>query len=152
MANGDNIKDFGFHKRTTSERRELAIKAGKASGVVRRKKANFKKTLNALLTAEIDSPEWKSLLEALGVETTLETAMNMAMIKKALEGSVKAAEYVAKYSGQSAKAEEDLDSIKADIELKRARKEEITGENESQDAVDKLDEILKGIKENAAKQ
>lgn len=152
MANGDNIKDFEFNKRTASERRELAIKGGKASGVVRRKKANFKKTLNALLTAEIDSPEWRQTLESLGVETTLETAMNMAMIKKALEGSVTAAKYVAKYSGQSAKAEEDLDNIKADIELKRARKEEITGENESQDAVDKLDEILKGIKENAAKQ
>lgn len=152
MANGDNIKDFEFNKRTASERRELAIKGGKASGVVRRKKANFKKTLNALLTAEIDSPEWRQTLESLGVETTLESAMNMAMIKKALEGSVTAAKYVAKYSGQSAKAEEDLDNIKADIELKRARKEEITGENESQDAVDKLDEILKGIKENAAKQ
>ena len=39
-----------------NERRELAKIAGKASGVARRRKANFNKTLNILLTAEIDSP------------------------------------------------------------------------------------------------
>jgi len=152
MANEENLRGHGFDKRTPSERRELAIKAGQKSGESRRRKANFKKTLNALLVAKIDSSEWKAILKTLGVETTIETAMNMAMIKKALEGSVRAAEYVAKYSGQSARAQEDIDNIKADVELKKARKQDITGENESTEALDKLDAILKEVKDNAAKQ
>ena len=39
-----------------------------------------------LLTAEIDSEEWKPVLEALGVECTLESALLMAQIKEALAG------------------------------------------------------------------
>ena len=66
MAGYDNIRDAN-QKRTPHERRELAKIAGKASGVARRRKANFNKTLNMLLTAEIDSPEWKPLLDELGV-------------------------------------------------------------------------------------
>ena len=53
-----------------------------------------------LLTAEIDSEEWKPVLEALGVECTLESALNMAMIKEGLSGNVKAYEAIAKYAGQ----------------------------------------------------
>ena len=85
-------------KRTAGERRELAIKAGKASGAARRRKADFRKTLNMLLTAEIESEEWKPVLEALGVECTLESALNMAMIRAGLAGDVKAYEAIAKYA------------------------------------------------------
>lgn len=126
MAGYENIKDYGFDKRTAEERRELAIKAGKASGEVRRRKANFRKTLNQLLTAEIDSPEWTPLLEALGLESTLETALNMAMIKKGLEGDVKAYEAVARFVGQSAQTEADEEEqrIRTD-RAKRARDQEV---------------------------
>ena len=90
MAGYDNIKDHGFEKRTADERRELAVAAGKKSGEARRRKADFRKTLNALLTAEIDSPEWEPILKELGVDCTLESALNMAMIKQGLKGNVKA--------------------------------------------------------------
>ena len=80
MANYENIKDKGFDKRTTNELREIASKGGKKSGEVRRRKANFRKTLNMLLTAEIDSPEWTPLLKQLGLDSTLETAMLAAQI------------------------------------------------------------------------
>ena len=80
MANYENIKDKGFDKRTTNELREISSKGGKKSGETRRRKANFRKTLNKLLTAEIDNEEWKPVLEALGVECTLETAMLAAQI------------------------------------------------------------------------
>lgn len=152
MAGYENIKDYGFDKRTARERRELAIKAGKASGEARRRKADFRKTLNMLLTAEIDSEEWKPVLEALGVECTLESALNMAMIKEGLAGNVKAYEAIAKYAGQSSKDDMDIKHMDADTELKHARKQSVTGENENQEAIDKLDEILKGVYENAVKQ
>ena len=151
MAGYENIRDAN-NKRTPEERRELAKKAGKASGQARRRKANFRKTLNLLLTTEIDNEEWKPVLESLGVECTLESALLMAQIKMALAGDTQAAKFVAQYSGQSARAEEDLENKKADTELIKARKEAITGENENDEALDRLDQILKEVRDNAVKQ
>lgn len=105
-----------------------------------------------LLTAEIDSEEWKPVLEALGVECTLESALNMAMIKEGLSGNVKAYEAIAKYVGQSDKSDEDIRNREADTELKQARKQVVTGENETEEALDKLDSILKEMRDNAIKQ
>lgn len=151
MAGYENIKDANSN-RTPEERRELAKIAGKASGEARRRKADFRRTLNMLLTAEIDSEEWKPVLEALGVECTLESALLMAQIKEALAGNTKAATFVAKYSGQSPEPEENRRNRDADTELKKARKQAVTGENETDEALDKLDNILKEMRENAVKQ
>ena len=151
MAGYENIRDAN-NNRTPEERWELAKIAGKASGKARRRKANFQKTLNLLLTAEIDNKEWKPVLESLGVECTLESALLMAQIKAALDGDTQAAKFVAQYSGQSNRAEEDLENKKAETELIKARKESITGENENNDALDRLDQILKEVRDNAIKQ
>lgn len=151
MAGYENIRDAN-NNRTPEERRELAKIAGKASGKARHRKANFQKTLNLLLTAEIDNEEWKPILESLGVECTLESALLMAQIKAALDGDTQAAKFVAQYSGQSNRAEEDLENKKAETELIKARKESITGENENNDALDRLDQILKEVRDNAIKQ
>lgn len=152
MANYENIKDKGFDKRTTNELREISSKGGKKSGETRRRKANFRKTLNKLLTAEIDNEEWKPVLEALGVECTLETAMLAAQIKAAMNGDTKAAYFVAQYAGQSPEPEENIRNREADTELKKARKQAVTGENETDEALDKLDQILKDVRDNAIKQ
>lgn len=133
MANDENLKGHGFHERTARERRELAIIGGKASGEARRKKADFRKTLNALLTAEIDNPEWTPILKSLGLESTLESAVNMAMIKQALAGDVKAYEAIAKYAGQSSRtaADDEEQRIRTD-RAKRARDQEI-GDTDGQE-------------------
>ena len=151
MAGYENIRDAN-NNRTPEERRELAKIAGQASGQARRRKANFQKTLNLLRTAEIDNEEWKPILESLGVECTLESALLMAQIKAALDGDTQAAKFVAQYSGQSNRTEEDLENKKAETELIKARKESITGENENNDALDRLDQILKEVRDNAFKQ
>ena len=150
MANNENL--IPFHKRTEKEQREIRSAGGKASGAARRRKADFRKTLNLLLTAKIDSEEWKPVLEALGVECTLESALNMAMIKEGLAGNVKAYEAIAKYAGQSGKPDEDIRNREADTELKKARKQAVTGENETDEALNKLDSILKEMRDNAVKQ
>ena len=118
MSGYENIKNKGFDKRTTDELRVISSKGGKASGEARRRKADFRKTLNMLLTAEIDNEEWKPILEALGVECTLESALNMAMIKEGLAGNVKA--------GQSGQTEADLEEqqIRTD-RARRAREQEV---------------------------
>lgn len=146
--NEQNLKPV----RTKSEARERGRAGGKASGAARRRKADFRKTLNMLLTVEIDSPEWKQMLETLGVDCTLESAMLMAQIKQAMLGSTKAATFVAKYSGQSPEPEENRRNREADTELKKARKQAVTGENETEEALDKLDSILKEMRDSAIKQ
>lgn len=144
MAGYENIKDYGFDKRTAEERRELARKAGKASGEVRRRKADFRRTLNMLLTAKIDSQEWTPILNALGLDSTLESAVNMAMIKEALDGNVKAYEAIAKYSGQSSQTDADLkeQEIRTD-RAKRARDQEV-GDLDSQE--DNIKNFLNAIR------
>lgn len=112
MAGYDNIKDKGFNNRTTNELREITSKGGKASGVSRRRKADFRKTLNLLLTAEIDSPEWTPMLETLGLDSTLESAVNAAMIKEALAGNVKAYLAIKDVLGQTSKSETDIEEQK----------------------------------------
>lgn len=148
MANNENLKPV----RTKSEARERGRNGGKKSGEARRRKADFRRTLNMLLTAKIDSSEWTPFLESLGLDSTLESAVNAAMIREALSGNVKAYEAIAKYSGQSPEPDENRRNREADTELKQARKKAVTGENESAEAVEKLDQILKGIYENAVKQ
>ena len=129
MANEQNLKPV----RTKNEARERGRNGGKASGAARRRKADFRKTLNMLLTAEIDSEEWKPILEALGVKCTLESALNMAMIKEGLAGNVKAYEAIAKYAGQTGQTDADLEEqrIRTD-RAKRARDQEI-GDIDSND-------------------
>lgn len=123
MANNENLKGHGFHERTASEQREIAIMGGKASGKARREKANFNKTLNKMLTTEIDNEEWKPVLESLGLECTLESAMLMAQIKEAAKGNTKAAYFVAQYAGQESKSDSDLAEQQAKIDLMNAQKE-----------------------------
>lgn len=115
MAGYENIKDHGFDKRTADERRELAVRAGKASGEARRKKADFRKVLNALLTAEIENEEWTPFLESLGLDSTLESAVNAAMIREALNGNVKAYVAIRDTLGQTLKTELDVEEQLAKI-------------------------------------
>lgn len=104
MANDQNLRRL-----TPSEAREFGRRGGKASGESRRRKADFRKTLNALLTAEIDSPEWTPVLESMGVESTLEAAVNAAMIREALNGNVKAYLAIKDVLGQTSKSDVDLE-------------------------------------------
>ena len=121
MANDENLKGHGFHERTAKEQREIAVMGGKASGEARRKKADFRRTLNLLLTAKIDSPEWTPILEALGLDSTLESAVNAARIKEALAGNVKAYEAIARYAGQTDRTEADQEEQQAKIDIARSK-------------------------------
>lgn len=143
MAGYDNIKDAN-RNRTPNERRELAKIAGKASGKARRRKADFNRTLNMLLTAEIDSPEWQPLLDVLGIDTTLESAMLMAMIKRALDGDVKAAQFVARYAGQSANADADAKEQNARTEYLKAQTAKAKGEEMREMEDDGFVDALRG--------
>lgn len=139
MANEENLKPV----RTKSEARERGRNGGKASGESRRRKADFRKILNLLLTAQINNPEWTPILNSLGLDSTLESAINMAMIKEALSGNVKAYEAIAKYSGQTDKTEKDLEEQKIRTDrAKRARDHEM-GDNDG--AEENIQSFLKAM-------
>ncbi len=150
MAGYENIKNKGFDHRSTGELREIQSRGGKKSGEARRRKANFRNTLNLLLTAKINSEEWEPILNALGVECTLESALNMAMIKEGLSGNVKAYEAIARYAGQSTATDADLEEQKARTEQLKANADKVRRsaqsdrEDEEEIADDGFLEALKG--------
>lgn len=154
MANERNLIQYNGGL-SPSEAREYGRKGGKASGEARRKKADFRKTLNAWLTAEIDSPEWSPLLESLGLDSTIESAVTGAMIKEALTGNVKAFEVIAKYSGQSAQTEADdtEQELKAkSMSLDNAVKQKEVSEEETGGFSASIIEAYKKRKESEGKE
>lgn len=142
MAGYENIKNKGFDHRTTEERRELAKIAGKKSGEARRRKADFRKTLNLLLTAEVDN-DMTPVLQQLGLESTLETAMLMAQIKEAMMGNTKAAYFVAEYAGQSCQTE--ADDKEQEIRTKRAKRAEGQETGNSDSADENIKDFLRAM-------
>lgn len=124
MANNENLMQY--RGSTPEERRANASKAGKASGEARRRKANLRQTMNAILTSEVDIPEWTPVLEALGLDHTLETVISAAMVREAMNGNVKAYMAIKDVLGQTSKSETDLEEqeirmeqLKADTERMR---------------------------------
>lgn len=148
MANEKNLKPV----RSKEEARERGKKGGIKSGETRRRKAALRNTMNRLLTMQAEVDGLSDVLRADGGESTYEEIITMAMIQQASLGNVKAYQAIMKTVGQTEKSEADLEEQKSKVELNRARKEDITGENETDEALDRLDQILKEVRENAAKQ
>lgn len=148
MANEKNLKPV----RSKEEARERGKKGGIKSGETRRRKAALRNTMNRLLTMQAEVEGLSDVLRVDGGESTYEEIIAMAMIQQASLGNVKAYQAIMKTVGQTEKSEADLEEQKSKVELNRARKEDITGENETDEALDRLDQILKEVRENAVKQ
>ena len=87
---------------TESERRALAIKAGKASGEARRRKKSMRENLLALLDMPLKKGEiqgFTSLEEASGKNVSVEDAILLTAVKKALKGDMRAIEFLRDTSG-----------------------------------------------------
>ena len=138
MANEQNLKPI----RSVSEAREKGRKGGRASGEARRKRANLREAANLLLTTKIDHPEWTETLERMGLESTIEYALVAASAYRAIMDTV----------GQTDKSETDLKEQQSKTELNQAKKQNLTGEKETDEALEKLDAILKGIYKHANEQ
>ncbi len=146
--NDENLKPV----RTKSEARERGRNGGKKSGESRRRQAELRKAMNLVLTSKIDHEEWTPLLESLGLDSTLEYAVTASMVREAMEGNVSAYRAIMDTVGQTDKSDADLEEQKSKTELNQAKKQSITGENETDEALEKLDQILKGVYDNAVKQ
>ena len=105
MAGKENLKPV----RTKSEARERGKKGGIASGEKRREKKAMKETLETLLQMPlksgkaVDLDEIKDIAALKGKNITVQEAIMLAQIQKAIKGDTKAAEYVRDTSGNKLK-------------------------------------------------
>lgn len=101
MANEKNLKTL-----SPNEARSLGRKGGIASGKARREKKMLKETLEELLTMPIEDGKLanidaiKSIADANGKNVTMQEAIMLAMLDKAVKGDVRAAEYIRDTIGQ----------------------------------------------------
>lgn len=146
--NDENLKPV----RTKSEARERGRNGGIKSGESRRRTAALRDTMNKLLTMKVEVDGLSDILRADGCESTYEEVITMSMIQQAMLGDVKAYKAIMQVVGQTSKSDADLEEQKTKVELNKAKKDNLTGESETDEALEKLDAILKGVYENAVKQ
>lgn len=88
MAGYDNIKDKGFDKLTAEERRAMSKKAGRASGVARRKKRTIKELFRAIGDLPVNEANIQAQLDRMGIprnEQTWEMAVAASALVKAMK-------------------------------------------------------------------
>lgn len=150
VANEKNLVPF-----TSNQSREEAVRNGRKGGIksgeARRRKAAMRDTMNRCLTMQAHVDGLSDVLIADGGESTYEEIITMAIINQAAMGDVKAYNAIMKVVGQTDKSDMDLENQKADTELKQARKQAVTGESETDEAIDRLDSILEELRNNAVK-
>lgn len=75
----------------------------------------------------------------------MESVVNAAMIKEALQGNVKAFEAIAKYSGQSAFTDDQEKNLNADTNIKQAKEKALSGNDGTEDLLKQARDILGGV-------
>ena len=84
-------------QRSESERRELARKGGKASGEARRRKASMRERLEQILDMPVRKgkmEDFKNLEDASGKNMTVQDAVLLTTVKKALKGDMRAIDFL----------------------------------------------------------
>ena len=115
MANEQNL--IPNSERTPEELRRQTRKGGIASGKARREKKMFRETLEALLGMpmkdgkDVSVDDIKSFAAIKGQNISVQEAILIAQIQKAMKGDTRAAEYVRDTIGEnpSVKVEADMD-------------------------------------------
>ncbi len=148
MANEKNLKPNS--ERTPSERRELAAKAGRASGEARRRKRDAQAAAKLILNLPaLGSHE--SNLDAMGVDegdfTNLVAMMARMYAKAAGQGDVGAARFLVETMGGDEKRKLERDRFKLERERFEFEKEkyeqERSGANAASDVVkDWIDAVI----------
>ena len=111
MANTQNLKKG--NPETQFESGQQAVESGRkggiASGIAKRERKAMKDTLGALLTMSIkegvttDIESIQSIAALNGKNITVQEAIMLAQIQKAIKGDTKAAEYIRDTSGNKLK-------------------------------------------------
>lgn len=112
--NDDNLRDISTL--TTEEQREFARKGGIASGKARREKKQMQQVMETLLNLPLRDEvvgELKTLADAKKVNVTAVEAVCLSMIRSAIKGNVRAAEFVKETSEEHTEkdARGELDAL-----------------------------------------
>lgn len=97
---------YQFERMTPEERREYGRQGGIKSGETKRRKKAMKETLEVLLSMPMkngkisDIEEIKNFAGLRGKNISVQEALVISMIQKAMKGDVKAAEFLRDTSGQ----------------------------------------------------
>lgn len=101
LPNEQNL--IPFNERTESERREIAKKAGVASGEARRKKKSMREAAQMLLSLELKNNKMKSVLQDMGIEEeemNYQTALLVVALQSGLKGNLGAIELIRDIAGE----------------------------------------------------
>ena len=101
-ANEQNLRGYGFDKKTVEERRELASKAGKASVQSRRRKKEMKEYIKVIMDTKVPKSAAKAAT-SLGLDekdATYGALIAAAIVKKAATGDIKATKMILELIGQ----------------------------------------------------
>jgi len=115
MANEQNLIPF-TSEQSREEAKMNGRKGGIASGKARREKKAFRETLEAILLLSMENGEGKdiddiqSFAELNGQNISVQEAILIAQVKKAMDGDTKAAEYVRDSIGQKPSDKLQLDT------------------------------------------
>ena len=137
MANEENL--IKNSERSPSELRENSRKGGIASGKARRKKAEFKKALEIVLSSKVQNQQLAEMLETMGYDNTNEMAIALMTVQKAMKGDLRAVELIERTSNQVAKdkldKQEQKERIRA-LKLENQRKAMMLGEGIDEEVYD----------------
>ena len=136
----DNL--IPFSERSKEEARENGKKGGKASGRARREKANLRKLAQQVLD---DSYKDSAGNEYTGAELFVRGLVSNLANPDGKNWS-KTMDLLISLTG-AGKSKEEIEAIKAQAKLTMAKVDLMTGADTS--AIDKLDEILKEMRDNA---
>ena len=109
-------KEYQFDRMTPEQRSEYGRKGGIASGEAKRRKKAMRERLEILLSLPLksgknaDLESIKNFAALKGKNITVQDAMMIAQIQKALKGDTTAAAFVRDTAGESPSAKIDLDA------------------------------------------
>lgn len=108
--NAENLKKINLsHEEATKNGK----KGGEASGRARRKKKQMKDMLEYILQLDVKDNDLRAEMKNMGIadeQMTINALTCYAMVRKAVEGDTKAAEFIATMTGQKPQDKVDLNA------------------------------------------
>lgn len=104
MSKENNL--IPLNERTKEEQREIARKGGIASGKARRKKKLLRQILDEIGESRLNTDEAKDIAKALSMnkrDVTYDVAIMFKAVNEALDGNIKAMEFIRDTRGQNNK-------------------------------------------------
>lgn len=104
MSKENNL--IPLNERTKEEQREIARKGGIASGKARRKKKLLRQILDEIGESRLNTNEAKDIAKALSInkrDVTYDVAIMFKAVNEALDGNIKAMEFIRDTRGQNNK-------------------------------------------------